>query len=306
MTQNSTDIVRDMYLEWTANRIKGTPSDLEAWGDVTAEPRGVDYVELDAAGLLAMWAVPKGCDDDRTLLCMHGGGFVGGSIYTHRKLFAHVAKAVGVRALVFEYRLAPEHIHPAQVDDATDVYQWLIEEHEIDPAHVAFAGDSSGGGLAMSVQLRARERGLRLPAAALLMSPWVDMEQAGESYRSNWATETFFYKEVVDGLADTFLGTEGDPTDPLASPIEADLHGLAPPFIQVGGDETLLDDSRALAERAIGAGVETKLEVFAGQQHTFQMAAGRSVEADEAIAMFARWLRPKLGLSAAVAVAVGG
>ena len=181
MTQNSTDIVRDMYLEWTANRIKGTPSDLEAWGDVTAEPRGVDYVELDAAGLLAMWAVPKGCDDDRTLLCMHGGGFVGGSIYTHRKLFAHVAKAVGVRALVFEYRLAPEHIHPAQVDDATDVYQWLIEEHEIDPAHIAFAGDSSGGGLAMSVQLRARERGLRLPAAALLMSPWVDMEQAGES-----------------------------------------------------------------------------------------------------------------------------
>jgi acetyl esterase/lipase len=221
-------------------------------------------------------------------------------------LFAHVAKAVGVRALVFEYRLAPEHIHPAQVDDATDVYQWLIEEHEIDPAHVAFAGDSSGGGLAMSVQLRARERGLRLPAAALLMSPWVDMEQAGESYRSNWATETFFYKEVVDGLADTFLGTEGDPTDPLASPIQADLHGLAPLFIQVGGDETLLDDSRALAERAIGAGVETKLEVFAGQQHTFQMAAGRSVEADEAIAMFARWLRPKLGLSAAVAVAVGG
>src|SRR5580704_15146524 len=172
MTQNSTDIVRDMYLEWTANRIKGTPSDLEAWGDVTAEPRGVDYVELDAAGLSAMWAVPKGCEDDRTLLCMHGGGFVGGSIYTHRKLFAHVAKAVGVRALVFEYRLAPEHIHPAQVEDATDVYQWLIEEHEIDPAHVAFAGDSSGSGLAMSVQLRARERGLRLPAAAQLMSPW--------------------------------------------------------------------------------------------------------------------------------------
>ena len=302
MTQTGTDTVRDTYLEWTSNRIKGIPTDPEAWGDLTAEPRGVDYVEFAASGLPALWAVPQGCAEDRVLLCMHGGGFIGGSIYTHRKLYAHIAKAVGARALLFDYRLAPEHVHPAQVDDATALYQWLIDEQGLEPEHVAFAGDSSGGGLAMSTQLRARERRLPLPAAALLMSPWVDIEQSGESYRSNWATETFFYKELVDGLAAIFLGPEGDPRDALASPIRADIHGLAPLFIQVGGHETLLDDSRGLTERARAAGVETRLEVFAGQQHTFQMAAGRSAEADRAIEMFAGWLRPKLGLGSAVAV----
>src|ERR1044071_6334237 len=104
------------------------PSDVESWGDLTAEPRGVDYIETDAAGLAAMWANPKGAVDDRGLLCLHGGGFITGSIYSHRKLFAHLAKATGVRALIFDYRLAPEHTHPTQVDDATAVYRWLLAQ----------------------------------------------------------------------------------------------------------------------------------------------------------------------------------
>jgi monoterpene epsilon-lactone hydrolase len=295
------EAVRDMYLEWTANRMRGVQNDPESWGDLTAEPREVDYVETRAGGRPAMWAVPHGCADDRVLLCMHGGGFVGGSIYSHRKLFAHLAKAAGTRALVLEYRLAPEHTHPAQVDDATAAYRWVLSQG-IEPTHVAFVGDSSGGGLALTAQLRARDQGLPLPAAALLISPWVDMEQSGDSYRSNWATDAFFYKELVDGLAATFLGSAGDPRDPLASPLYGDLAGVAPMSIQVGADETLLDDSRRLAERARSAGVEVELAIFPGQQHTFQMAAGRAAQADQAIRALAAWVRPKLGLGVAVPV----
>jgi acetyl esterase/lipase len=167
----------------------------------------------------------------------------------------------------------------------------------IEPSHVAFTGDSSGGGLTVTAQLRAREQGLPLPAAAMPFSPWTDMEVAGAAYRSNWAKEAFFYREVVQGLVAAYLGEGGDPRDPLANPLCADLAGLPPMYIQVAGDETLLDDSRRLAERARAAGVEVRLDVFPEQQHTFQMAAGRAPEADEAIRKQADWVRPVLGLA---------
>src|SRR5512133_3665555 len=213
MASKESGAVRELYLGWTAARIKGEPQDNERWGDLTAEPREVDYIETEAGGLPAMWAIPKGCSEDRVLLCMHGGGFVGGSIYTHRKLFGHIAKAVGARALSFDYRLAPDHTHPAQVDDATAVYRWLLEQR-IEPAHVAFTGDSSGGGLTITAQLRAREQGLPLPAAAMPFSPWFDMELTGASYESNRDKDAFFSKEVVPGLVDMFLGERGSPRDP--------------------------------------------------------------------------------------------
>jgi monoterpene epsilon-lactone hydrolase len=289
-----TDTIKELYLGWTAARIRGEEQDIERWGDMTAEPRAVDYIETDAGGVPAMWVTPKECAADRVLLCMHGGGFVSGSIYTHRKLFGHLAKAAGARALIFDYRLVPAHTHPSPVDDATDVYRWLLEQG-IEPAHVAFTGDSSGGALTITTQLRARERGLPLPAAAMPFSPWVDMEAAGESYETNWAKEAFFYRELVQGLARAYLDG-GDPRDPLASPLHADLRGLAPMYVQVAGDETLLDDARRLAERAEASGVEVRLDVFPGQQHTFQMAAGRAPEADEAIRRLAEWVRPRLGL----------
>jgi epsilon-lactone hydrolase len=294
MPSKESEAVRDLYLSWTAARIRGEEQDDEHWGDLTAEPRAVDYVETDADGVPAMWVAPKGCAADPVLLCMHGGGFIGGSIYTHRKLFGHLAKAVGARALIFDYRLAPAHAHPAPVEDATAAYRWLLERG-IDSDRVAFTGDSSGGGLAVTTQLRARERGLPLPAAAMPLSPWVDMEVVGGSYESNWHRDAFFYREVVQGLARAFLGG-GDSRDPLANPLYADLRGLAPMYIQVGGDETLLDDARRLAEHARAAGVEVRLDVFPGQQHTFQIAAGRAREADEAIRRLAEWLRPKLEL----------
>jgi acetyl esterase/lipase len=302
MPSHESSPVRDLYLSWTAARLKGEQHDDEAWGDLTAEPRGVDYIETNAGGVSAMWLMPKGCAEDRVFLCMHGGGFVGGSIYSHRKLFGHLAKAAGVRALVFDYRLTPEHTHTAQVDDAVAAYRWLLGQG-IDAGHIAFTGDSSGGGLAITAQLRARELGLPLPAAAMPFSPWFDMELTGASYESNRDRDAFFYKEVVQGLVNMFLGEGGNLRDPLANPFYADLSGLPPIYIQVGGDETLLDDSRRFGELAGNAGVDVRVEIFPEQQHTFQMAAGRAPEADDAIRKLAEWVRPKLGLTSAARAA---
>jgi acetyl esterase/lipase len=302
MTSKQSEAVRR---HWTAARLAmeqpdnesaGERPDDESWGDLTAEPREVDYIEVDAGGLPAMWAAPKRGTEDRVLLCMHGGGFISGSMYSHRKLFGHLAKAAGTRALIFDYRLAPEHVHPAQVDDATTVYRWLLDRG-ISADHIAFTGDSAGGGLSITTQLRARELGLPLPAAAMPFSPWVDMEVIGESYETNRDREPFFSKESVRRFAGVFLGEGGDPRDPLANPLYADLSGLGPIYIQVGADETLLDDARRLDEHARGAGVDVRLDVFPNMLHTFQMAAGRAPEADEAIRRMADWVRPRLGPS---------
>jgi acetyl esterase/lipase len=269
--------------------------DDESWGDLTAEPRAVDYLETEIGGLPAMWAVPKGASTDRVLLCMHGGGFVGGSIYTHRKLFGHLAKATGARALLVSYHLLPEGAFPVPAEDVTNAYQWLLDQG-ISAARIAFAGDSVGGWLAVTVQLRARERGLPLPAAALLISPSVDMAVSGASYEANRDKDPFFKLEVVRGLLGNFLGEGTDPRDPAVNPLFADLGGLSPLYVQAGGDEALVDDARMLDEHARKAGVDVRLDVFPGMLHTFQMAAGRVPEADEAIRELADWVRPRLGL----------
>jgi epsilon-lactone hydrolase len=285
---------------WEASRLAmvqpgfDAPDD-ESWGDLTAEPRGVDYLETEAGGLPAMWAVPKRASTDRVLMCIHGGGFMGGSIYTHRKMFGHLAKAAGTRALLVSYRLLPEGVFPAPEDDVTSAYRWLLDQG-ISAGRVAFAGDSVGGWLAVTVQLRARELGLPLPAAALLMSPCVDLETTGKSYETNRDSDPFFKRDVVRGIIRGFLGEDTDARDPRANPLYADLTGLGPLYIQAGGDETLADDARLLYEHAVKAGVEARLDIVPGMLHTFQMAAGRAPEADDAIRELAGWVRPRLGL----------
>jgi monoterpene epsilon-lactone hydrolase len=285
---------------WEASRLAmvqpgfEAPDD-ESWGDLTAEPRGVDYLETEAGGLPAMWARPKRAAADRVLLCIHGGGFVSGSIYTHRKMFGHLAKAAGARALIVSYHLLPDGVFPVPADDVMSAYRWLLDQG-ISAGHIAFAGDSVGGWLAVSVQLRAREQGLPLPAAALLMSPCVDMETTGESYETNRDSDPFFKQDVVRGIIRGFLGDGTDTRDPQVNPLYADLRGLSPLCIQAGGDETLADDARLLESHAVKAGIDVRLDIFPGMLHTFQMAAGRAPEADEAIREMADWVRPRLGL----------
>jgi epsilon-lactone hydrolase len=270
--------------------------DDESWGDLTAEPREVDYLEIEAAGRPAMWAVPKRCRPDRVLLCLHGGGFISGSVYTHRKMFGHLAKATGARALLASYRLLPEGGgYPVPVDEALAAYRWLLDQG-IAASHIAFAGDSVGAWLAVVVQLRAWDQGLPPPAAALLLSPAVDMEVNGASFDTNRDKDPLFRRDFVRALMAGFLGDAAGPGDPAVNPLRADLTGLAPLYIQVGGDEALLDDARLLDEHARKAGLDVRLDVFPGMLHTFQMAAGRAPEADDAIGRLAAWVRPRLGL----------
>jgi acetyl esterase/lipase len=212
----------------------------------------------------------------------------------HRKLYGHLAKAVGCRALIPHYRRAPEYVHPAPVDDAVAAYRWLLDQG-IAPGHIALTGDSAGGALAVTTLLRARERNLPMPAATMPLSPWVDMEITGESLVSNRDKDALVQKEVVEVMAATFLGEAGNRKDPLANPLYADLKGLPPMYIQVGGDETLLDDSRRLADRAREAGVDVRLDVFPEMQHVFHFAAGHAPEADDAIRKLALWRAAKAG-----------
>jgi monoterpene epsilon-lactone hydrolase len=268
----------------------------EHMGDVTGEPGGVDYIETSAGGVPALWAVPKGCAEDRVLLCSHGGGYVTGSMFTHRKLYSHLAKAVGCRALIVNYGLAPENVHPGPVNDMAKAYRWLLDQG-ITPNHIALTGDSAGGGLAITTILRAREQGLKLPAATMPLSPWLDMDATGATFETNKDRDVLVAPGIIEGMAAAFLGEKGNRKDPLANPLHAELRGLPPVYIQVGSYETLLSDSQNLAEALRRADVEVKIDVFPEMQHVFQFLAGTAPEGDQAIKQLAAWVRPKLGLA---------
>jgi monoterpene epsilon-lactone hydrolase len=306
MASRYSGAVSDLYRSWVTEptqRPDWTPEDQRdlvevSWGTLTSEPGGVDYIEVDAGGVAGMWLNPKAAPADRVLFAIHGGGFMSGSMFTHRKLFAHLAKAVPARALMMSYRLIQDGgVYPIPVDEVLSAYRWLLDQG-INPDRVAFVGDSAGGYLSVAVQLKARDQGLPLPAATMLLSPWLDIEGTGASLVANESKDALFRKEWIGQLASNFLGG-ASPQDPLANPIRGDLTGFGPIYLQVGDQELLLDDSRHLAERAEKAGVETRLDIVPGQQHTFQMMAGRAPEADDAIRRLADWVRPKLGLPAA-------
>ncbi|GAB1516297.1 alpha/beta hydrolase [Actinophytocola sp. KF-1] len=283
------------YRNSNANSHRNLPLDqarvIDAhWGDVTAEPGGVDYLEVDAGGVGALWAVPHGVPDDGVLLCLHGGGFVGGSMYTHRKMFAHLAKKTGVRALVVDYRRTPEHRHPAALADCVAAYHWLRDQGV---TRIAITGDSAGGLLTLTTTLRVDPK----PVAIMPFSAWTDMEFRGESLTTNVSTDVLFGGDRpmdLRALVAMYLGPDGDPAGPEASPLNADLSSLPPTYITVSDAEMLLDDSLRLHEKALSQGVEATLDVVPGQQHTFQMSAGHDEVADASLARMAAWVRPFL------------
>ncbi len=266
----------------------------EGMAELTGEPDGVTATPADAGGVPALWIEPDGAASDRVILYVHGGGYVVGSVQSHRRLVGHLARAVGCRALSVDYRLAPEHPHPAAVEDSTAAYRWLLAQG-VEPAHMAISGDSAGGGLTVSTLVALRDAGTPLPAAGVPLSPWVDMEGTGESMTTRADVDLIVQADGLKIMADHFLAGH-DARDPLAAPLYADLSGLPPLYIQVGDEETLLDDSLRLARNAEAAGVEVRVDVFPEMQHVFQMAAGNMPEADDAVARVGDWLRPRLGL----------
>ena len=225
---------------------------------------------------------------------MHGGGYVLGSADDYKRFTGHIAKAVGCRVLNVDYRLAPEHPHPAPVEDSTAAYRWLLTQG-YDAVHLAIAGDSAGGGLTLATLLALRDTDVAQPAAAVPISPWADMEATGETMTSNAVNDALVQSQLLLGMADMFLNGQ-NAKDPLAAPVHADFKGIAPLYVQVGGHETLLDDARRVAESARRDGVDVTLDVFPEMQHVFQMGAGNVPESDAAVAKIGAFLRPRLGL----------
>jgi epsilon-lactone hydrolase len=258
-------------------------------------PAGVTGESVDADGVPCEWQTPDGADLGAVIMYVHGGGYIGGSIATHRNLTGHLARAVGCRVLSVDYRLAPEHPHPAPIEDALTTYRWLLNQG-IDSARIAISGDSAGGGLAVAVQLAIRDEGLAMPAASAPISPWVDMSAGGASVTTREELDPMVSGDDLSTIAGIFLGNNGTPSDPLASPLEGDLAGLPPMLIHVGDHEVLLSDSERLADKAAKAGVDVTLEVWPEMIHVWHSLAGMCSEADDAITRMAAFLKPHLAL----------
>ena len=225
---------------------------------------------------------------DITLLYLHGGGYFACSAESHRPITVSFALQ-GFRVYAPDYRLAPENPFPAAVDDATAAYRGLLASGH-SPQSIVIAGESAGGGLALSLMLALRAAGVPLPAAAALFSPWTDLAATGESIRTNARRCAMFNGPDIGPSARYYLG-KTDPRHPLASPLYADLCGLPPLLIHVGADEVLLDDSTRLADRARAAGVPVEIKVWPVVPHAWQLAAHLVPEGRQSLRESAAFLR---------------
>jgi len=251
-------------------------------------PAGTAVDLVDAGGVPAEWVVAPGVSPGRVLLYFHGGAYQIGSPANLRHLVALLSGAAGARALSVDYRLAPEHPFPAAIQDALAAYRWLLASG-IDPALIAVAGDSAGGGLALGALVALRDAGDPMPAGAVMLSPWTDLALTGDSLRTRAAVEVMVKPEGLPEDVALYLAG-ADPRHPYASPLYADLRGLPPLLIHVGDAEVILDDSTRLAARASEAGVEVSLEIWDDMPHVFPAFAGLLPEADQAIERVGSWL----------------
>ncbi|MBM9503673.1 alpha/beta hydrolase [Actinacidiphila acididurans] len=277
-------------------------------------PRSIEALRTGFEALMAGMAVPDGIRTTRTtlgdrpalhvepdsrpragtILYFHGGGWVVGSPETALSLTAHLVTRTGFTAYSTDYRLAPEHPFPAAIDDTLSAYRALLDSGE-DPAAIAFAGDSAGGGLTVTTCLAARDAGLPLPAAIVAFSPGLDATRTGASIDTKEGIDPIFTRASVEHTGAMYLAG-ADPNQPLLSPaVLADLTGFPPTLIQVGTNEILLDDSTRLAARARAVGVDVILDVTADVPHVFQSFAGLLDEADEALDRAALFLTQRIG-----------
>jgi len=244
------------------------------------------------AGVSCEWTYGPGANDSGVILYLHGGGYVLGSLESHRSLVARISAASGIRALAVDYRLGPEHVFPAAVQDATAVYRELIASG-IHASRIVIAGDSAGGGLSVATLLELRGAGDPLPKAAVLLSPWVDLEGTGASWVTKIAEDPIVLPDMLRWMASQYLG-QTSPRTPTASPLLADLSGLPSLLIQVGTAEILLDDGLALARNAEAAGVDVEVERWIDMIHVWQALANVLPEARSAIDRIGAFVRARL------------
>jgi monoterpene epsilon-lactone hydrolase len=262
---------------------------LDALGQVYRTADDIRLEPADADGVPAEWSISPDADVDRVLLYLHGGGFSAGSIVSHRAMVTETGRAAQARTLAINYRRTPECPFPAALDDALKAYRWLLAQG-ITPRRIAVGGDSAGGGLTLAAMVSLRERNLPLPGCGWCISPWVDMEARGASYASNAAIDPMISREYILELAGWYLAG-ASPRTSLAAPVHADLAGLPPLLVQVGGAETLLDDSIQITARAAAADVRVTLEVWPHMIHAWPMFHQQLTDGRRAIAAAGSFIR---------------
>ena len=244
-------------------------------------PEDAVFEQVGAGGVSAEWISTPGVAEDRVVMYLHGGGYMIGSMRTHRSPLSYLSRVSDARVLGLNYRLAPEHPFPAAVEDSVAAYRWLLAEG-VSPRRIAIGGDSCGGGLTIATLVALKYFGDPLPAAGISHSGWTDLAHTGDTFETKAEEDPLIDKEMLEGMAAAYLGDRSR-TIPLASPYYADLQGLPPLLVQVGTAEVLLDDSLRLADRAKEAGVDVTLEVWDDMPHVWQAFASFLPEAREAL-----------------------
>lgn len=250
--------------------------------DIAVEP-------VDVAGMPAFWLTPRGTDEGRHILYLHGGGYIVCSPRTHIGFTWRIAREARARLLIIDYRLAPEHAFPAQIDDSLVAYKFMLEQG-IAPERITVMGDSAGGGLTFGLLMRLKALGLPMPGAAVGMSPYLDLTFTGESHYLNALRDPMIPLAGVVFGGRTYL-QGADPRHPEASPIYGDAAGLPPTFIQVGSDEVLRSDSERMVQNLKAAGVPAELEVWHLMPHVWQAFSRYVPEGRAAIARIGEFVR---------------
>ena len=262
---------------------------LDALGTRYSLPADLRVEAADANGVAAEWTMTPEAEPARAVLFLHGGGYVSGSLDSHRHMIGQAGREAQSRTLSLAYRLAPEHPFPVALEDAIAGYHFLLSQG-FDPKRIAVAGESAGGGLAIAMLVSLRDRGIPLPACTWCSSPWVDLEAIGGSMTAKASVDPLIQKAYLMELAAAYLKGV-DPRTPLASPLYADLRGLPPMLIQVGSAETLLDDSVRLASAAGAAGVRVTLEVWPDMIHAWHLFYPQLADGRRALAQVGAFIR---------------
>ena len=255
-------------------------------------PETIESFVVEIDGLKIERISSKTSTRTRALLYFHGGGYVLGASPGHRDLAAALAEMADLAVYLVDYRLAPEHPFPAAVDDALQAYQWLLEQG-FESSQIILGGDSAGGGLAVSTLLNLKNLGLAAPAAAMLLSPWLDLSLSGASVETNEHADVVLSKSVLVAWADHYLQGR-DALAPLASPIYGDLVGLPPVLVHVGSTEILRSDSEDLVDRIIEHDGSAVLKVWDDLPHVFQVLSGRLPEAKASLKLLADYCAQQL------------
>ena len=271
MAQSEIDAVRALLrskprpVGWLARRKR-----LDEVGTVWPVADDVEFTAVDVNGMPCEYSILPGSDASRVLMFFHGGGYCSGSIQSHRRWVTEAGRATRMRTLAVGYRLAPEHPFPAAYDDALTAWQFLRRQG-IDAAKIVIAGDSAGAGLTLGLIARLRDAHEELPACAWLISPWTDLTMSGSTLASKAAVDPLIHKEYLDELANAYVPAGMDRKDPRVSPLYAEFADFPPMLIQVGSDETLLDDAVRLGARAGAADVAVTLEIWPHMIHAWPL-----------------------------------